>query len=173
MTDEIDIETLKKQLADEKGRRIAVERENVQLKRENERVKTEAVETLKDAEQTIAQAATQLAIANAVAGAIHSLGQWARQHLQGAVEALHVIHRETTLVKVIDELVTAGKRYKDSADMQNAISVAEPISKTIKANAEQIRVEIARTSMLAFRRDYSAEIDRIVARAVDGDQKGS
>lgn len=160
---EDDIETLKRQLNDERGRRLAVERENVQLKRENDKVKTEAIEMMKDAEQTIIKGAEQLSQANAITGMIFAMGQWARWHLQGAVEALHVVHRETTLVKCLEELITAGKRYKDSADMQNAINVADPIVKTIKANSEQIRIQIAQTSMIAFKRDISAAIDKIIS----------
>lgn len=156
-----DVATCHKLIQDFKGKLAAMERENAQIKREADKVAKEAEAIRDDADKTIGNAADQLAQANSICMGIYALGQWAAAHIENAIAAMHVVHREGTLVGVLEEFAKATKA-KDMNALAQAAAKAEPIIKTHRSNTELIRVEIEKTCQLQFREKAKHAMDTLL-----------
>src|SRR5437899_316791 len=88
------IDTLRKLLADEKGRALAATRDRDQIKREAEKIKIEAAAYRTETDAMIATAGEQLKAAMAVSVGIYYLGQFGRQMLERKANTARAIHRE-------------------------------------------------------------------------------
>lgn len=156
-----DLSTAHKLIQDLQGKLKAMERENAQIKREAEKTAKEADAVRADADQTIAQAADQLGQANAICMGIYALGTWASAHIENAIAAMHVVHREGTLVSVLEEFSKAAQAGDKNA-LAQAKAKADPIVKTHRSNTELIRVEIEKTCQLQFRDRAREAMDKLL-----------
>lgn len=153
-------------IADLQGKLKAMERELAIAKREAETAKKEAQAAQAGADETISNAAEQLAIANALTQGMFALGQWAAAHIENCVSSLHVLHREGTLVGLLDKAAKAIQA-NDKTALSQLVTEVEPIVKTHKANEELLKVEIEKACQLQFQHKASQVMDTMLALLED------
>lgn len=163
------IRLLEKERDAEKGKRVAVERRNMELQRENERLEALAQATAEDAGETIQAAAGQLCGVIGFSVFLYAMGQYARAELADMVDAAHVVHREGTLMDALSELITTSEAYM--RDPSNAAAKAltdaqnkyRALPQYHHENTETLRAEIARQITRVFRGQAHRVIDALYA----------
>lgn len=153
-------------ITDLQGKLKIMERENARIQRESDQARKEMEAIKADAEATIANAAEQLAIGHAIAVGIYSLGQWAAGFIEQAVAAMHIAHREGTLVALLKK-ACHGIQKNDKSTLSQFTAEAEPIVNTHEANTELIRVEIEKACQTLFRERVREAMDALLATVTD------
>lgn len=137
-----DLETLKRQLADAKGRIKAVELDSYEIKR-NAKLATEQAEALQaETANALATASEQMKTAHAIGCAIFGMAELGKAFVARKVTAARVVHREAFWAGKLQQFCEAAYKGDLTLLKQYADSAKEPIA-VIKADGEAARAKAA------------------------------
>lgn len=143
---ETELTKTKALLAQEQGKRLAVERESYEIKRQA-KIATEQAEALvAETQASLLTASQQMQIAHAVSCGIWSFANLGRAWMARKVAAARVVHREMRLCLLIQQITDALEK-KDVNAAQIAIDESKKVIETIRKDGEMARLSAAEASI--------------------------
>ncbi len=148
VTDQSEIVQLKRLLEQEKGAKLAVERDSYEIKR-NAKIAHEQAEALvRETQDSLATAASQMQIAHAISCGIFGMAELGRAFLARKVAAARMTHREQTFCSVLEQLVSSSEK-QDQIALKSACEKAKQIVTSVKADGEMNRNKALETALAA------------------------
>lgn len=128
-------------LEQEKGKNIALSRENADIKRQAKIIEDQANALKAETDASLGQAAEDMKIALAVSQGIWAFAHMGRSFLARKVAAARIVHREQQMLILMERMIAAIG--KDPAALQTAVDQAQHIIATVKKDGEATRVQVA------------------------------
>lgn len=164
-----EIDTLKQKLRamelafeQEKGKRIAVERQNHEIQKAAKEATAQAEALKAETDNSLVEAAQQMSLHLAISQGIWAMGRLNRAYLIRKVAAARVVYRESMLIEHTESLI---KAYK-AGDQQTIKTLEEKlnlIATTIRGDGEASRVAAAEASLAYGVKEFEKTFDKLVA----------
>lgn len=149
-------------LEQEKGKRIAVERDNYEIKRHAAQVQTQAAALKAETEASLLEAAKQMEIAMAVSQGIYGMARMGRAYIARKVAAARVVHREQQMTLLMQQVID-GLEKNNQEQVKTGIEKMKAVIQVIHRDGESSRLQAAE-SALAFGQERFEEIfDQLVS----------
>ncbi len=149
---DLDLETqiiqLKRLLEQEKGAKLAVERDSYEIKRNAKIAQDQAQALVQETEASLITAAVQMQIAHAISCGIFGMAELGRAFLARKVAAARMTHREQTFCSVLEQLVSSSEK-QDQVAHKAAREKAKQIVQSVKADGEMNRNKAHETALAA------------------------
>jgi hypothetical protein len=130
-----ELDTLKRLLADAKGRIKAIELDNFEIKR-NAKLATDQAEAYKaETDAALVTASEQMKTAHAIGCGIFGMACLGRSFMSRKITASRMVHRETEQVKLLQSFVEATAK-NDPTALKTCSDQAKQKIATIKNDAE-------------------------------------
>ena len=152
-------------LEQEKGKNIALQRENAEIKRQAKIAEDQANALRAETDNTLSQAADDMKIALAVSQGIWAFAHMGRSYMARKVAAARIVHREKQMCLLMERMIT--HMGKDPAQLQTAVDQAQHVIATVNKDGEAARVAIAEAALSNGLEDFLTTVDAIVAKKND------
>lgn len=160
MSDQEEIDSLKKKLAAAEGKALAAARALAQAERDAKKAAESAQVYRDETDQMIDRSAEQMKQAFAIGLGIWSLARWAEELARNKHFALRMLHREVSMIKVLDDFVK-GSKTSNRQVLESALRDAEAAVNIYKANTERIRAEEKAAFVVICRNETSEMITKV------------
>jgi hypothetical protein len=158
---------LKRQLDQEKGKRIAVERENYEIKRAAKQATEEAVAYKAETDKSLSDGAEHMKQALGVSQGIYAFGQMSRAYMARKVSAARIVHRENENCLLIEQLITAFEK-NDATALKSLCDKARAVIQTIRGDGEAARMAAAEASLSYGIKEFGKIFDQLVSEKNHG-----
>jgi hypothetical protein len=158
---EAELRQVKLLLEQEKGKRIAVERQNYEIQRQAKATEAQAEALKAETDAALLEGAEQMKIALAVSQGIWALAHMGRAYLARKVAAGRIVHREQNLTLLMSQMMDAFNG-KDATALQAVSERAKSVIETIKKDGEASRIAAAEASLSYGVREFEKVFDKLI-----------
>ncbi len=149
-------------LEQEKGKRIAVERESYEIKRQAKITEEQAIALKAETENSLVEAAEQMKVCLAVSQGIWALGQMQKAFMARKVAAARVVFRESQMCLIMQQAIESSGK-SDTTALNAALEKMRAIIATIKADGESARLAAIQASLSYGLVEFEKVFDKLVS----------
>jgi hypothetical protein len=154
-------------LEQEKGKRVAVERDSYETKRQAKLVEEQAAAYRAETDKALEEGAVQMKIAVSVSQGIYALGQMGRAYMARKVSAARIVHRENENCLLIEQILQALEKG-DQVGLKNLSDKARGVISTIRGDGEVARMAAAEAALSYGIKEFAKTFDRLVSEKNHG-----
>jgi hypothetical protein len=161
MSNQEEIDQIKAELAQTKGKLVAVERESYENKRLAEQAKNLVAAQEKETQVALLEASQQMKIALGVSQGIYALGQMGRNFIAKKAASCRVVHREGQIMILMQQMIDGVQQVNKPA-LDTAIEKAKAMIEIIRKDGEANRIQAAEAALAYGLKNFEEIFDRIV-----------
>lgn len=154
-------------LEQEKGKRIAVERESYEIKRQAKLMEEQANAYRAETDKALLEGAQQMKIAICVSQGIYAFGQMSRAYMARKVSAARVVHRENENCLLIEQILMALDK-NDQTALKSLCDKAKNVISTIRGDGEAARMAAAEVALSYGIKQFQTTFDELVSEKNHG-----
>lgn len=167
--EQIELDTLKQQLRQtqalyeqEKGKRIAIERDSAETKRQAKIAHDQAEALVGETQASLGEAAEQMKVALCVSQGVWALGQMCKAYTARKAQAARVVFREMQATILMQQAIDAYAKGDAAATMM-ATDKMKALIQTVKADGEASRVAGVESALWYGFKQFEATWDQLIS----------